>query len=96
MYFVSRTPRHELIKVGEGSGLPRRNYLKRKLLKGFYENGNVSELTNLKNGFLNGVSERFYENGNVMWHERFKMEKPIGLSIFFTSMGTPKRIHFYF
>jgi antitoxin component YwqK of YwqJK toxin-antitoxin module len=47
----------------------------------WYENGNLSEHSNYRDGVLSGVSKRWYESGVQSFEVRFENDKENGLSI---------------
>jgi len=58
------------------------------LRENYYENGQLEERTNYKNGKPHGLSEEFYENGQLKIKENYKDGKTDGLGQKFDESGS--------
>jgi antitoxin component YwqK of YwqJK toxin-antitoxin module len=65
------------------------NYFEDGKIITYYENGFVSSISVISNGFLNGISKRFHENGKLRAKGKYKSNSKSGRWKYYYSNGKP-------
>lgn len=68
------------------------NYFEDGKIITYYENGFVSSISVISNGFLNGISKRFHENGKLRAKGKYKSNSKSGRWKYYYSNGKLERV----
>ena len=80
--FLTDKPTNDLeiaiIEASLGAGISASGKRKEGVRKSFYENGNLREEKEFRNGQLNGTTKGYFENGSLWWETNYKNDRKDG------------------